>query len=70
MTDEHRAFTGNFVRFKPRGGAYVVEIEVDETMADEVLNRLGGLPRAGVSRPVAVAVLNLEAPREPDHSQG
>lgn len=65
MSEEKMAFTGNFVYFRPRAGAYVVGIEVDETMADEVLKRLGGLPRAGVSRPVAVAVLQIpEAPYE------
>lgn len=62
MTDDKMVFTGDFVAFKQVRGrnSFQVIIEVDETMADEVLRRLGGLPRAGVTRPVAVAV--LEAP--------
>jgi hypothetical protein len=53
-------FTGNFIYFRPRAGSYVIGIEVDESMADAVLERLGGLPKAGISRPVAVFSMGPE----------
>lgn len=64
--EEKMAFTGSFVAFKhiATRNAFQFIIEVDEQMADECLRRIGGLPRGGMPRSVAVAVLDIpkEAP--------
>lgn len=55
-------FTADFVDMRPvrSRSCYKIIMEVDEAMADECLKRLGGLPRAGQSRPVAIVALNEE----------
>lgn len=61
MTD-HKGFTGTFTALKhiKTRAVYRVEIEVPEEMIDAVLERMGGLPRSGTDRHVAVIPINFE----------